>query len=519
MGVDTKNAGNKVAINTIVLYVKFFFTALFSLFTVRFLIDSLGVENYGIYTLVAGVITLLTFINSAMTVATQRYLSFHQGVNDLVMQKKIFKNSILLHLCIAIFLAFILFLIKSFLFDGFLNIANDKINMAIILYYGMIVSVFFTIISVPFNAILVSNENLFTDSLILIFKSIFMLLISIMIGFFPDLYRLGIFGALIGLLNVFVFIFYVFYCFKKYQECTFRSELDFSVLKELAVFALWNLYTNLCYVLNTQGINVLINKFYGTNMNAAYGIAFQVNSQIKNLSQSLLSAINPQIMKSEGMSNRERTLKTSVIASKFGFFLVSIAAVPCFYIMPDLVKLWLGVVPDDVVMFCLYFLIVTLINQLTIGITPAVQAVGKIKKFQISIGTTALTLLPLSYLFLSNNYFVESVFFIMIFIEIVTGILKIFIYSDIFKVTFFWYFEKVIFKSIFPFLLVNILLYFIFIRTLAISNFILILLLSTSIYIPLFYIFSLNDNERSHIIRFCNIIISKCKNKLLTANI
>ncbi|HGN1247644.1 MULTISPECIES: lipopolysaccharide biosynthesis protein [Providencia] len=493
-----KSENVKILFNSIISYLRIFCTTIFSLLTVRYLIEALGIEQFGIYALVTGVVTILAFLNSAMTVSTQRYLSFHQGTGDIQNLKKIFKSSLLLHILIGLVLVIILFGTMFPLINNFLNINVSLIGRTYYLYSGVIISIFFTIITVPFNALLVSHENFKIDAFILVFKAFLLLAFSITLHLVAEEYRLIAFSIILASINIIIFFCYLVYCSKKYSECNINSITDIHLLKEMTFFALWNLYTNLCYVLNTQGINIVINKFFGAKMNAAYGIAFQVNGQVKNLSQTLLSAMNPQIMKSEGRSNRERAIHVSVAASKIGFFLVALVTIPCLYILPNLIELWLGIIPQYVVLFTIFFLFANLINQLTVGVTPAVQAVGKIKRFQMVIGSTALIVLPISYILLHYNFSIYYVLYLLIFIEIITGIMKIWFFSEILSVKISWYIKNVIFRMVFPFLATNLLLYGV-IDYFMLDGVFLTIIFSLLSYITMSYLFSLNRQEKKEV--------------------
>ncbi len=506
---NTKGEDLRILFNSIISYLRIFCTTVFSLLTVRYLIGALGVEQYGIYALVTGVVTILAFLNSAMTVATQRFLSFNQGVGDIENLSKIFKSSLLLHLSIGIVLMLVLFTLMHPLINNFLNIDPKYIHSTYYLYSGVVFSIFFTILSVPFNALLISHENFRVDALILILKSILMLGFSFSLHLVDEDYRLIVFSYVISGISLIILLFYIGYCRKKYSECNIKSRIDRVMLKEMTSFALWSLYTNLCYVLNTQGINVVINKFFGAKMNAAYGIAFQINGQVKNLSQTLLSAMNPQIMKSEGRSNRDRAIGVSVAASKIGFFLVSLVTIPSLYILPNLVELWLGVVPDFVVLFTIFFLFSNLVNQLTVGVTPAIQAVGKIKKFQMVIGTTALVVLPISYALLEFKFPITYVLSLLVIIEVVTGVMKIWFFSEIFAIEKSWYFKNIVAKMVFPFVITNALLYLIVSYFMIQSEVILISTLSFLTYIPISYLFSLNKSEKKEVKSIFMIAVKK----------
>lgn len=495
---NTRGEDIKILSNSIISYTRIFCTTVFSLLTVRYLIQALGVEQYGIYSIVTGIVTIFSFLHSAMTVSTQRYLSYYQGVGDIENLNKIFKSSLLLHVAIGLVLMLLLLAIMRPLINDFLNIDKNLITKTYYLYGGVVVSIFFTIIIVPFNALLISHENFRVDSIILVIKSILLLTASFVLHFIQEDIRLIVFSIFLVGISIVTFLFYLTYCITRYNECNINASVEGRLVKEMASFALWSLYTNLCYALNTQGINVVINKFFGTTMNAAYGIAFQINGQVKNLSQTLLSAMNPQIMKSEGKSHRDRVISVSVAASKIGFFLVSLVTIPCLYILPDLIKLWLGVVPEYVVLFTIFFLLINLINQLTVGITPAIQAVGKIKKFQMFIGTTALFVLPSSYVFLKFDFSIYYVLYLLLIIEVITGIMKIWFFNKVLSVRASRYISNVIFRMSLPFILTNIFLYGA-IHYLKLNGVIIVIVLSLIIYISLCYLLSLKKYEREKI--------------------
>ncbi|MFM5145753.1 lipopolysaccharide biosynthesis protein [Aeromonas rivipollensis] len=511
----TKNKSENLIIlkNTVISYLRIICTTVFSLLTVRYLIGSLGVERYGIYALITGVITILTFLNSAMTVSTQRYLSFYQGAGDKEQLSVIFKTSCILHFIVGTFLAVILLLLMDPILNNFINIDNVFIGETRCLYLGVVTSIIISIFTVPFNALVISHENFRIDALILIFKSFLMLLISLYMTIISENERLAFLGGAIATISMLTLVLYFLYCKVHYVECTFKTPLLKGVFIDMSVFALWSLYSNICYVLNTQGINVIINKFFGAKMNAAYGIAFQINGQVKNLSQTLLSTMNPQIMKSEGGDNRERTVNVSIMASKVGFFLVALITTPLLYILPDVINIWLGVIPDYVVMFSLFFLFSNLINQLTVGVTPAIQAMGNIKKFQLWIGSTALLVLPISYVMLHFNVPIYSVMCLLLLVELVTGYMKVHIFSEFFEVGRKWYFNKVILKMALPFITTNAVALIFSSHVVFYGSGLFIAVTSVMLYLSSCYIFSLEMNEKMVLNKLMKNLIMKFKGK------
>jgi O-antigen/teichoic acid export membrane protein len=507
--------GNKIVFNTLALYIKMIITIVLSFFTIRFLIEALGVEGFGVFTLITGVVSLLHFLNSAMTVSTQRFLSYYQGTGDTFMQEKVFGHSLLLHCLVGLIFVCCLGIAMPFLFGDILNISGLLISEAKLLYLTTILTVLFSILSVPYRATLNAHEHIAVDSIVLIVQSVAKLVSAALLLGVVEKNQLIFLGCALAVSNLGALLFYCLYCKKNYSECKFVSNgIDFNLLKKLAKFAWWNLYSNLCYVLNTHGLNVMFNMFFGTLVNAAYGVAFQVNAQIKNLSQSLLRAISPQIMKSEGMNDRSRTIAMSMIASKFGFFLVSLGSIPCLILMSELLNIWLTEVPKYAVEFCRLFLIATLINQLTIGIAPAVQAIGNIRNFQMIIGTVALLALPVSYFILDMGYASIYAFYVILAVEVVTGLIKIVMFKVICDFSVKEYLLESVIRPIIP-MFAALYLCLELKQELNVSSFstiITVVLVNTVTYSVLFYIICLNKQEKIALNTFAKFFKSKLIN-------
>lgn len=419
-------SSNKVLMNTIVLYVRMMLTIGITLYSTRIVLNALGSTDYGIFNLVAGVVVMLSFLNTAMATSTQRYLSFYQGQDNLSMQKNVFTNSLLLHMAIGVVVVFGLEVSSLYLFESVLNIPVERVHEAKMVYHFMSATVFFTIIAVPFSGLLIAHENMLWVAIVNIVETILKLLIAIsLISIQSD--KLVAFGLLTALISVVSFVLYSVFCFRKYEDCTVENlfVIDKSLLKDLTSFAGWNLFSSLCSIGRSQGLAVILNFFLGAIVNASYAIANQVASQLNFFSATMLRAINPQIMKSEGAEDRERMLRLSMIASKFGFYLLAFFAVPCIFEMSSILKLWLNDVPSQAVVFCQLMLVGSLINQLTVGLQSAVQAIGKIRVYQTVVGTLILLNLPLAYLLLKYNYPAYSVLVSFAVIELLACSLRL----------------------------------------------------------------------------------------------
>lgn len=503
-------SADKVIINTGVLYLKMALTVGISLYTTRAILSALGTSDFGVYNLVAGVVALLAFLNAAMSTSTQRYLSVSQGMGNLSHQNSIFNNSLLIHLILGMILVIVFLGVGVFLFDGFLNIDPSRIRAAKGVYYFMILTVFFSVLSVPYVASINAHENLVYIAIVGIIEVLFKLLIAISLPFFEG-DRLIYYGGLMAFVSFSSLMLYYVYCRKKYAECkiAIRQNYNKKLLKELSAFAGWNLFGAACGVGRSQGIAVILNLFFGTLINAAYGIANQVASQMNFFSATLLRALNPQIMKSEGANDRNRMISLSMIASKYGFFLLGIFAIPFIFEVDSILDVWLEEIPIYAPVFCQLVLIGILLNQLTIGIQSSLQAVGNIKIYQILVGGLLLANLPIAYLILKLGYPVYTVLVSYIMIEFIACIIRLLLAKRLAKLNITLYLKKVILPIIsatIPILIVGFVIvsFFDFYARWVFTCSILMCLYALSIVL-----IGLNKEEKSYIIN----IISKLKKK------
>ncbi|WP_134091969.1 oligosaccharide flippase family protein [Olivibacter sp. XZL3] len=445
-------AANRVALNTSILYLRMLVTTGITLYTTRVVLNVLGSTDYGLFNLVAGIVLMLSFLNTTMASSTQRFLSFYQGAGDLPMQKRVFSNSMLLHIAIAFIIVAALEITGLFLFDGALNIPADRIEATRFVYHFMAATVFFNVVVVPFNGALIAHENMIWVAVVNVIETLLKLGIALLLSVL-SYDKLMVYGALTALVSVVSFLLYALYCLKKYDDCSLKGltiQADKPLLKELSTFAGWNLFGTLCGLGRTQGLAVLLNIFLGAVINAAYGIANQVAAQLNFFSATLLRALNPQIMKSEGANDRPRMLRLAMMASKFGFFLLAIIAIPACFEMEAILTIWLKNVPPNTLIFCRLILIATLINQLTIGLQSAAQAIGDIKYYQIIVGTTLLLNLPIAYILLSLNYPAYSVIVSYAIIELIACILRMFFLRRLGGLSIRLYLRRVIYREIIP---------------------------------------------------------------------
>lgn len=445
---------NRVILNTGALYGRMLITVFISLYATRLVLNLLGAADYGLFNLISGVIAMLSFLNIAMTISTQRYMSFHLGTKDQHKLKLVFNSSVLLHFILGLGLVLLFEVAGGYLFDHVLNFPASRTTAAKLIFQFMVVSAFFTIISVPYDATLIAQENMVMVAILGVVESLGKLLIAVMLQY-TAYDKLIVYGGLMALLTVLLLVFKQVYCAVKYEESRIRvrSYFDRHLLKEMFAYAGWNMFGAGSVMARNQGIALLLNVFFGTIVNAAYGIANQVNAQLSYFSVTMLRALNPQIIKSEGSGDRARMLRLSMIASKFSFYLLSFFAIPMMIEMPFVLQCWLKQVPAYTVTMCRLIIIATLINQLSAGIQIAVQSVGKIKKYQVVVSTIVLLNLPLAWLLLKAGYPAASVLISAIGIEVVSGIYRMIAAKNITGLSPAIFTKQVIIKAVIPVLL------------------------------------------------------------------
>jgi len=385
---------NRVIKNTGFLYGKMGITMFISLLNTRLILNSLGVSDFGVFNVVGGAIAMLGFLNGAMTSATQRFMSFAEGEGNLQKLKHIFNVSIILHSLIAIVVGIVLLIAGHFFFNGLLNISSDRIHAAHVIYYFMIISTMITVMTVPYEAVLNAHENMLYFSIVGIIESLLKLIVAIVVVYvMAD--KLIIYGALMAGVSLIVMFIMRIYTHKHYIECVFAPGIywDKTIMKKMTGFAGWNFLSASTSVFSQYGLSIVLNNFFGTILNAAQGIANQINGQLMAFSNTMMKALNPVIAKSEGKGDRTLMLDASLIGSKFSYMLVVFFSIPFIIETPYILHIWLKNVPDWAILFARLQLLRSMIEQLTLIFNRTIDAEGRIKNY--SIIKSIINILPI----------------------------------------------------------------------------------------------------------------------------
>jgi O-antigen/teichoic acid export membrane protein len=495
------NTAKRVAVNTGFLYARMAITVFISLYSTRLILNALGAEDFGLFNVVGGAIAMLSFLNNAMAGATQRFMSYSQGEGDLEKQKSIFNVSTILHFIIAILVVLLLEGAGYLLFNGILNIPADRIEVAKLIFHFMLASTFFTIISVPYDAVINAHENMLLVAILGVVEALVKLSIAIYITQ-THFDKLVSYGILMAALSIFLLIIRRIYCHRKYQEVVINFKAYFSkpLFREMTGFAGWSFLGASTSLIANYGQGIVINVFFGTIVNAAQGVAGQVSGQLGAFASTMLKALNPIIDKSEGAGNRSLMLKASMMGSKISFFLLMFFYIPVIIEMPLILKLWLKEVPEFTLIFCKLLLVRNLIEQLFQPISSSIAAVGKIKKFQTYISILNLVPLFICYLLFYYGYSPSSLYVVYIFSSIVNGGITLYFARKDCGLSFSVFFNEVVFKCIGSLIMISIIssIPLLFIPD-GIFRVLIVFFISSVSFIAAVWIFGLDQIEKANI--------------------
>lgn len=491
----------RIAKNTGLLYIRTLLTMFVSLYTSRVVLNTLGVEDFGIYNVVGGIVVMFSFLNSAMSSATQRYFSFELGQGNTDQLKKLFSITVNIHFLIAIVITILAETIGLWFLNTKLNIPADKMYEANWVFQFSIATFFLTVISVPYNAAIISHERMGVYAYVSIFEVLAKLGVVYILVLTQSERLIWYSGLLFGV-ALFVRIFYGFYCKRNFAECTYEWIKDKKKSIELMHYAGWNLFGNLAGIGMSQGLNMLLNIFFGPVVNAANGIANQVNGAICSFLMNFQVALNPQIVKSYASDNKEYMQKLIFQGSRFSFYLLLLLTLPVIYQTEYILTLWLKTLPDYAVILTQLMLVNALINSLSGTLMTAAQATGRIKAYQAIVGSLLLLNVPVSYLFLKLGYSASSVIYVMIVISVIATIARLIILEQLGAVSLVGFFKDVILNTFFVSIMIYVVLYFIvpLIPLHGFSAFIITTLLVEAVAIVIIASIGLQKNERAMIV-------------------
>lgn len=489
--------------NTLYLYFRMFLGLIVSLYTCRVVLEVLGIVDYGIYTVVGGFVLMFAFLNNTLSSSIQRFYNYNEVKNATNGFQQVYSVGLRIHLIIAVIIFFVLETFGVWYVNHVMVIPTERLFAGNIVYQSAVISMMLVILQIPYSGAIMAKEKMDYFAGVGIFDIISRLLFVFALPYIPidKLISYAAFSLLISILN---FLLYWVYCRRYFVEMRLVKVGNKRLYKSIFSFSGWNLLGTFAYLMKSQGLNMMLNYFFGPIINSARGIAYQINTAISNFSNNVVTAFRPQLVNSYAEKNYPRTRNLMFFETKACFLLIAVLITPLLFEIELVLSLWLGYnIPDYTSYFAILILIDNLINTLNTPCTQIVHAVGDLKKYQIASFIINMLLMPLSLYLLKMGLDATCVYYAMIIISIIHQIVCTIITNKIFHFGMSSYIKQVLFPC---FLTVIILMAFTFFLTKIMSDsyarFALIVLLDIIMACLVGYYIMLNARERLQVKQF-----------------
>lgn len=402
----------KILNNTLALYIRLLVTVVLNLYATRILLKNLGVEDFGLYGTITGVIALIAFFQAALSNATNRFLNVEIGNGDVPYIQKIFSTAFFLHIFIALTFCILIEIFGAFIISFFVKIPAEKMNISIQVFHLSVISLFILVVTIPFESILMAKEKFGIYAFISIFDVTLKLILAYFLVFFTNdkllYYVLGLFCIVL-----LIRLTYVIYSQLNIVEARIKFCIDKDFLKKIIKFIGWELYLNFCVVFKVEGIMLLMNNFFGLIVVASIKISYQINAALYSISSNLSVAVKPQLMRSYADYDVDRMNILVFYTAKYSYYFMLVFCAPIIFNIDYILKFWLGSSPEYTKVITIFVLISSLIEVLFYPIVMLIHATGNLKKFSILTGTLILLSVPLVYFILKlgfNYYYAYTVY-------------------------------------------------------------------------------------------------------------
>ena len=499
----------RVAKNTVILYFRMILLMGIHLYISRVVLNALGVEDFGVYNVVGGIVALFSILSGSLSAAASRFIAFELGTKNEARLKEIFSISITVQLVLSFLILLIAESFGLWFFYEKMDIPLNRLNAAFWCYQFSVVTFIINLLSVPYDACIVAHEKMSAFAYISLINGFGKLIIALCIlKYSGD--KLIFYGLLLMLLSIVIRFIYGVYCKKTFSECVFTISKNFTLFKEIFAFAGWNFIgaatDPLCY----HGRNILLNMFYGPILNAAYGLAMQVNSAVNSFSSNIMMAVKPQIIKAYAEENWDYFYKILFWSAKCTFFSVVFFALPIIFNIDFVLKLWLKNIPNYTSIFVVLALINVLIEAISQPLVVAMLATGRIRNYQIVVGGTCLLNIPVCYIWLRCGGSPTSVFIVSIIISQICLFLRLYMLRGMIRLPVVNFLCNVYFRSIAVAIASSILPYVFIASNLFngdVIKFLTISVLSTVSSLASFILIYCSKEERSFVIKKINHLI------------
>ncbi len=396
-----------------------------SFYTVRVVLDILGVTDYGLYNLVASFVMIMAVLNGTLTGGTQRFLTFEIGKGDLVRLKQTFSTALAIHIALAFFILFLGETIGLWLLYEKMNIPAERFDAAFWVYQFAIASTMITVMQVPYNALIIAHERMHIFAYVSIVEAILKLLVVYLL-LVISFDKLIIYGILMFLVSLTIASYYRIYVMRNYEESHFSLSFDKEIVKSMLQFSAWNLFGTLGAMFSNHGVSLLLNLYFGPVANAAHAISMQVSGGLNQFVNSFQTAMTPQITKLYAANKIDELNNFLYQNTKYAFLLLWIVVLPIVLKLDYVLSLWLTQIPQNTMIFTKLLMIYGLMYSFIRPMVMAIQATGKVKGIQMSAGILLILVLPISWVLLENNFPIYSPFVVMLCMWIFHILLEIF---------------------------------------------------------------------------------------------
>ena len=416
---DTTLSNNRrIAKNTLMLYVRMLFSMVVSLYTSRVVLNTLGVEDYGIYNVVGGLVAMFSLVSNSLSASAGRFLTFELGRGDMRRLKEIFSTSLLIQITLVLVVLVLVETLGVWFLNTRMTIPAERLYAANWVFQASLLSFIISLLSVPYNASIIAHERMSAFAYIGILDVVLRLLIVLFIAYSPFHFdKLIAYSLLLVTVSLSIQSIYWRYCRKHFEECRSHIHFNKTCWKEMSAFAGWNFIGSTAGLLREQGVNVLLNLFMGPVVNAARGIAVTVNSAVTVFANNFMMAINPQITKSYAAGNRTYMFSLVERGTRFSFYILLVLALPVLFETEFILTLWLKHYPEHTVQFVRLVVILSMLDVLSNTLISLQNATGRIRNYQLVVGGVIMMNFPISYVCLKMRFQPESVYVVALLIS------------------------------------------------------------------------------------------------------
>jgi len=420
---------SRIAKNTILLYVRTLFVMIVTLYTSRVILQVLGVEDYGVYQVVGGMVAMFAVISTSLSAAISRYITFEIGTGNDERLKRIFSTSIVIQIVISVIVLVLAEVIGLWFVNTQMQIPDGRLNAAYWVLHCSLITFVINLLSVPYNACIIAHEHMKAFAYVSIIEVLLKLGICYLIIISP-IDRLVSYAILMAIIALLIRVIYTIYCHEHFEESRVKIVFDRGIFKEMFGFAGWSFFTNTMSVFNNQGVNMLINVFFGVTFNAARGIANQVENAVVQFVNNFTVAVNPQITKSYAAGDKEGMYKLVCRGAKFSYYLMLMMALPLICEADKILHLWLTEVPPHAVILVQLSLILGMLDSIGSSGFTACMATGRLKKYALVISSIGILEFPLSWLAFKLGGAIEISYYLYIFVKTAVVVARMFLLRD-----------------------------------------------------------------------------------------